>query len=89
MIGGAKAASRRKRADKDDKGVAKSQLKVNEQAKSIQCDTCKSTFLQTTKLPALTEHASNKHSKTLEACFAKYLATLPPSLVDASKQGAK
>jgi hypothetical protein len=49
---GAKAASKRARKDKDDKGVAKSQLKVNEQAKDIQCDICKSTFLKTTRAPA-------------------------------------
>jgi hypothetical protein len=48
---GAKAASKRDRKDKDNK-VAKSQLKVNEQAKDIQCQVCKSTFLKTTRAPA-------------------------------------
>jgi hypothetical protein len=48
---GAKAASKRDRKDKDTK-VAKSQLKVNEQAKDIQCQVCKSTFLKTTRAPA-------------------------------------
>jgi hypothetical protein len=48
---GAKAASKRDRKDKDAK-PAKSQLKVNEQAKDIQCDICKSTFLKTTRGPA-------------------------------------
>ncbi|PMD12735.1 DUF1909-domain-containing protein [Hyaloscypha hepaticicola] len=71
---GAKAASKRARKDKDDKGVAKSQLKVNEQAKDIQCNICKSTFLKTTRAPALTEHATNKHSKTLEDCFPNFVA---------------
>lgn len=50
-IQGAKAASKRDRKDKDVK-VAKSQLKVNEQAKDIQCNICKSTFLKTTRAPA-------------------------------------
>jgi hypothetical protein len=48
---GAKAASKRDRKDKDAK-PAKSQLKVNEQAKDIQCTVCKSTFLKTTRAPA-------------------------------------
>lgn len=49
---GAKAASKRDR--KDDKGpkAANSQLKKNEQAKDIQCQVCKSTFLKTTRAPA-------------------------------------
>ncbi|KAH6664118.1 At2g23090 like protein [Halenospora varia] len=68
MGNGAKAASKRERNAKDGK-VAKSQLKVNEQAKDIQCNICKSTFLKTTRAPALTEHATNKHSKTLDDCF--------------------
>ncbi|KUJ24200.1 DUF1909-domain-containing protein [Mollisia scopiformis] len=71
MGNGAKAASKRDRKDKDTK-VAKSQLKVNEQAKDIQCQVCKSTFLKTTRAPALTEHATNKHSKTLEECFSSF-----------------
>ncbi|TVY39438.1 hypothetical protein LOCC1_G008904, partial [Lachnellula occidentalis] len=45
---GAKAASKRDRKGQDTK-VAKSQ--INEQA--IQCITCKSTFLKTTRAPAL------------------------------------
>ncbi|KAM0140737.1 hypothetical protein ACHAQE_004977 [Botrytis cinerea] len=50
---GAKAASKRARNQKDaEKGVAKSQLKVNESAKDIQCEVCKTTFLKTTRLPA-------------------------------------
>ncbi|CCU78017.1 hypothetical protein BGHDH14_bgh01825 [Blumeria hordei DH14] len=73
MGNGAKAASKRDRKDKDVK-VAKSQLKVNEQARDIQCNICKSTFLKTTRAPALTEHATNKHSKTLEICFPGYSA---------------
>jgi len=73
MGNGAKAASKRDRKDKDTK-VAKSQLKVNESAKDIQCSICKSTFLKTTRAPALTEHASNKHSKALVDCFPNFVA---------------
>ncbi|PHH67018.1 hypothetical protein CDD81_4413 [Ophiocordyceps australis] len=68
MGNGAKAQQKRERAQKDQK-AAKSQLKVNQQAMSIQCQICKATFLQTTKAPALLEHASNKHSKALADCF--------------------
>jgi len=70
---GAKAASRRARLEKDAKGTAKSQLKVNEQAKDIQCDICKSTFLKTTRAPALQEHATNKHSKDIKDCFPHFV----------------
>ncbi|KAH8597442.1 At2g23090 like protein [Bisporella sp. PMI_857] len=72
MGNGAKAASKRDR--KDDKGPkeAKSQLKVNQKAMDIQCQVCKSTFLKTTRAPALTEHAENKHKKTLKDCFPSF-----------------
>ncbi|KAH6711628.1 At2g23090 like protein [Leptodontidium sp. 2 PMI_412] len=70
---GAKAASKRDRKD-DKTKVAKSQLKVNEKAMDIQCVICKSTFLKTTRAPALTEHATNKHSKTLADCFPNFVA---------------
>jgi len=69
MGNGAKAASKRDRKDEKGPKEAKSQLKVNESAKDIQCVTCKSTFLKTSRAPALTEHAVNKHSKTLQDCF--------------------
>lgn len=71
MGNGAKAQQKRDRNAKDAK-PAKSQLKVNKQACDIQCQICKSTFLKTTKAPALTEHASNKHSKTLAECFPTF-----------------
>ncbi|KAH6990764.1 At2g23090 like protein [Ilyonectria robusta] len=71
MGNGAKAQQKRDRNQKEGK-VAKSQLKVNKQACDIQCQICKSTFLKTTKAPALTEHAANKHSKTLEECFPTF-----------------
>ncbi|CAE6500910.1 unnamed protein product [Rhizoctonia solani] len=50
-----------------------SQLKTNEAAKSIICQTCRQTFLSTTRLPALTQHVENKHSgKTVADCFPDY-----------------
>ncbi|KAJ5591588.1 uncharacterized protein N7459_001957 [Penicillium hispanicum] len=69
MGNGAKANQKRERADKDKSKVAKSQIKSNERAMNIQCQVCKQTFLQTTKAPALLEHASNKHKKGLPDCF--------------------
>ncbi|KAL3475968.1 At2g23090 like protein [Aspergillus californicus] len=78
MGNGARAAQKRERNAKDAKGTGKSQLKANESAKDIQCVICKSTFLKTTRGPALTEHALNKHSKTLQDCF--------PGFVDVPKK---
>ncbi|KAM0091300.1 hypothetical protein ACP6JD_005283 [Aspergillus fumigatus] len=89
MGNGAKAASKRERKAKDTKSTATSQLKApvdileadkkqNEAAKDIICLTCRQTFLKTTRAPALTEHASNKHNKTLQDCF--------PGFVDAPKK---
>ena len=71
---GAKAAQKRERNAKNAGGAAKSQLKINEKAKNIQCDTCKATFLSTTRENALTEHATNKHNKTLVQCFPEFSA---------------
>lgn len=47
----------------------------NVKAMDIQCQICKSTFLKTTRAPQLTEHAVNKHSKTLPDCFPGYEAS--------------
>ncbi|KAJ5523720.1 hypothetical protein N7504_001195 [Penicillium tannophilum] len=69
MGNGAKANMKRERNAKAGKADPKSQKKTNEKAMNIQCQTCKQTFLQTTKAPALLEHASNKHSKGLADCF--------------------
>ncbi|GFP56634.1 hypothetical protein ACSS6W_004872 [Trichoderma asperelloides] len=74
MGNGAKAQQKRERNAKEGKGAAKSQLKVNQQAMDIQCQICKSTFLKTTKAPALLEHAQNKHSKGLADCFPTFAA---------------
>ncbi|KAK0657557.1 At2g23090 like protein [Cercophora newfieldiana] len=71
---GAKAAQKRERNAKNGGGAAKSQLKVNAKAMNIQCDTCKATFLSTTRENALTEHAVNKHNKTLVQCFPGFQA---------------
>jgi 5-methylcytosine-specific restriction endonuclease McrA len=71
MGNGAKAQQKRERNQKDSK-AAKSQLKVNQQAMDIQCQVCRSTFLKTTKAPALTEHAENKHGKNLADCFPTF-----------------
>ncbi|KIJ68727.1 hypothetical protein HYDPIDRAFT_24980 [Hydnomerulius pinastri MD-312] len=70
MGNGAKAAQKRERnASKNgDKGPT-SRNKVNEAAKNIVCQTCRQTFLLTTRAPALEEHAQNKHSKPLAECF--------------------
>ncbi|KAI6045115.1 DUF1909-domain-containing protein, partial [Pisolithus marmoratus] len=69
---GAKAAQKRERnAKQADKGPT-SRLKVNEAAKNIICQTCRQTFLVTTRAPALEEHAKNKHSKSLAECFPGY-----------------
>jgi hypothetical protein len=42
----------------------------NEKAMSIKCKTCLQTFMMTAKKPELEQHATNKHSKTYEQCFA-------------------
>lgn len=49
---GAKSAQKRERAAKNAGKEAKSQLKVNESAKDIQCKVCFGTFLKTTRAPA-------------------------------------
>ncbi|RAL07907.1 uncharacterized protein BO97DRAFT_408658 [Aspergillus homomorphus CBS 101889] len=69
MGNGAKAQMKRDRNAKDANKGGKSQLKANEAAKDIICQICRSTFLKTAKAPALTEHAQNKHNKTLQDCF--------------------
>ncbi|QBZ55969.1 hypothetical protein PoMZ_00875, partial [Pyricularia oryzae] len=69
---GNRAQQKRERNAKDAKSAPKSQLKVNENAKNIQCEICKSTFLMTTREPQLLQHAENKHSKTIADCFPTY-----------------
>jgi hypothetical protein len=80
MTNGNKAAATR--AKKAKEGSAKgSQLKAvrcstsfadlmkNEAAKSIVCQTCRSTFLVTASASSLAEHSMNKHNKSAKECF--------------------
>ncbi|KAG2181100.1 hypothetical protein INT43_008682 [Umbelopsis isabellina] len=60
---------KRERNAKDAKKGPTSQLKVNNAAKTIICQTCRQTFLCTVRAKALSEHSENKHSKPLETCF--------------------
>ncbi|CAO3634499.1 unnamed protein product [Mucor hiemalis] len=46
----------------------------NEAAKNIICKVCFQTFLCTAREKALTEHAENKHSKTIKDCFPDWTA---------------
>ncbi|KAH9890921.1 DUF1909-domain-containing protein [Cubamyces lactineus] len=69
MGNGAKAAQKRERNAAKAGATAKSQLKVNQAAMNIICQTCRQTFLLTTRAPALEEHAQNKHGKTMADCF--------------------
>ncbi|KIM32736.1 hypothetical protein M408DRAFT_326478 [Serendipita vermifera MAFF 305830] len=71
---GAKAAQKRARNAKEAGTSAKSSLKSNEAAKSIICGVCKQSFFITTRAPALEEHATNRHSKTLAECFPSFNA---------------
>ncbi|KAJ1310809.1 hypothetical protein OPQ81_009329 [Rhizoctonia solani] len=74
MGNGAKAQQKQQRnAKKAADSGPKSQLKTNEAAKNIICQTCRQTFLTTTRLPALVQHVENKHSgKTVADCFPNY-----------------
>ncbi|KAK4051353.1 hypothetical protein OIV83_002837 [Microbotryomycetes sp. JL201] len=75
MGNGAKAALRKEKQAAAGGKSQGSQLKANAAALNIQCAICKQTFLQTTKAPALTEHAVNKHKGgTLESCFPGFKA---------------
>ncbi|KZV77617.1 DUF1909-domain-containing protein [Peniophora sp. CONT] len=70
MGNGAKAQQKRERnADKNAAKGASSQKKVNEAAKNIICTVCRQPFLVTTRAPALEQHASDRHSKTMAECF--------------------
>ncbi|EMD41713.1 hypothetical protein CERSUDRAFT_128755 [Gelatoporia subvermispora B] len=72
MGNGAKAQQKRERNATKSQSAAKSQIKVNQQAMNIVCQTCRQAFLLTTRAPALEEHAQNKHSKTMAECFPTY-----------------
>ncbi|GAK64338.1 DUF1909-domain-containing protein [Moesziomyces antarcticus] len=64
-----RAQQKRERNAKAAGGEAKSQKKVNEAAKNVMCMTCRQTFLLTVREPALQQHASDRHNKTLAECF--------------------
>ena len=69
---GNRAKQKRERNMKREaaKTSAHSQLKVNEQAKSIICKMCRQTFMCTASEKELREHAENKHPKAdFSACF--------------------
>ncbi|SHO78210.1 Hypothetical protein MSYG_2552 [Malassezia sympodialis ATCC 42132] len=73
MGNGARAQQKRERnAKTGGPKEAKSQLKANEAAKSVICVTCRQTFLQTVREPALAQHAENKHGKTVKDCFPSW-----------------
>jgi len=74
MGNGAKAAQKRERNAKAG-GGGKSQLKTNQAATNIVCQTCRQSFFTTTRQPALEEHASNKHSKALKDCFPTFTSS--------------
>ncbi|BGP16838.1 hypothetical protein JCM10213_003342 [Rhodosporidiobolus nylandii] len=71
MGNGAKAQMKRDRAANEKKGPS-SQLKSNAQAMNIKCKVCMSLFMSTTRLPALEEHAQNKHGKGAKECFPDF-----------------
>ncbi|EAA35769.1 DUF1909-domain-containing protein [Neurospora crassa] len=70
---GAKAAQKRERNAKNAAAGPKSQLKTNAAAMNIICQTCRATFLSTSRAKALDEHAQNKHNKTLADCFPGFV----------------
>ncbi|XP_026191088.1 uncharacterized protein At2g23090 [Cyclospora cayetanensis] len=55
----------------EDKAVKepKSQLKTNQAAMTIKCKVCMQPFMKTQSASQLSEHAKNKHGKSLEDCF--------------------
>jgi len=68
MTNGNKAAAIRAKKTKESSSKG-SQMKSNEAAKTIICQTCRTTFLCTASAKNLEEHAMNKHNKTTKECF--------------------
>jgi hypothetical protein len=62
---GARAAQKRERNAKKQgsQKSAKSQLKVNEAAKTVVCKVCLTSFMSVSSKKMLTEHADNRHPK--------------------------
>jgi hypothetical protein len=69
-----KAAQKRERNAKKAAAQNKptSQLKVNALSKNIICQMCLQAFMCTSSVKDLSDHANNKHSKTLQVCFPDY-----------------
>ncbi|GAA5891070.1 hypothetical protein JCM5296_007367 [Sporobolomyces johnsonii] len=74
MGNGAKAAQKREKNAANQKKGPTSQLAANAKAMTLVCTVCKSPFMSTSRAPALTEHAVNKHSKDLATCFPDFKA---------------
>ncbi|RKP18244.1 DUF1909-domain-containing protein [Rozella allomycis CSF55] len=72
MGNGQKAQMKREKNSKLNNGAGKSQLKSNQNAKSIICKICRSTFLCTANITQLSDHATNKHNKQVSECFDGY-----------------
>jgi len=70
MGNGAKAQTKRERNAKDAAKGPTSQLKANAAAKTIICKTCRQDFQKTTNRAALEQHATDRHGKKYEDCFA-------------------
>jgi uncharacterized CHY-type Zn-finger protein len=69
---GARAQQRRERAQKKQRQqkTAKSQLKTNQAALTIQCKVCKQSFMCVSNQDELRRHAENRHPKLEFAqCF--------------------
>ncbi|CAH1762075.1 1847_t:CDS:2 [Entrophospora sp. SA101] len=74
MGNGQKAQHKRERNQKTNGAKnTSSQLKANEAARTVICQVCRNTFLCTIRAKALSEHADNKHSKTLQDCFPGFV----------------
>lgn len=55
------------------KPTAKSQLKINEKAKSVICKVCRQPFMITASMIDLQQHQESKHPKlTFADCFDKW-----------------
>ncbi|KIY69641.1 DUF1909-domain-containing protein [Cylindrobasidium torrendii FP15055 ss-10] len=72
MGNGAKAQQKRERNAKEANKGGQSQKKSNEAATNIICQTCRQAFFVTTRQPALEQHATEKHSKTMADCFPTF-----------------
>jgi hypothetical protein len=68
MGNGAKAAMKRERNAKDQKGQASSQLKVNQKAMNVQCSICRQQYMQTINRKTLEDHISSKEIDIDIAC---------------------